>query len=88
MILYKNSIEIFFQISDQAHHDKLLEICFGSWFLISDDSGSLWAMKSSASDSWKKVQSFPLEDKKLTHLYFVQKLTQIVQYGWSVIGIV
>ena len=40
----KNSIKIFFQVLDITYHDKLLEICFGAWFFISDDAGSIWAM--------------------------------------------
>ena len=42
--LHKNSIKIFFQILDVTYHDKLLEICFGAWFFISDNAGSIWAM--------------------------------------------
>ena len=33
--------EIFFQVLDMTYHDKLLEICFGTWFSISDNDGSI-----------------------------------------------
>ena len=62
---------------DQAYHDKLLpvEICFESWFLISDDSGSIWTMKSSTFDFWKKGSIFSFRRQKTNSLIFCANIS-------------
>ena len=42
--LNKNSIKIFFQFLNVTNHDKLLKICSGYMFFISDNTGSIWAL--------------------------------------------
>ena len=73
--LNKNSVKIFFQVLDVTYHDKLLEICFESCFFIPDDSGSIWAMKSSTFDFWKKGSIFSFRKQKTNSLIFCAKIS-------------
>ena len=85
--LNKNSIKIFFQVLEVTYNDKLLEICFGFMFFISDNARSIWALQRSIFEFWKKSSIFPFERQKANSLFY-KKLSQIVRYGQIIIGIV